>query len=143
MVNATFSKKEREKLLATWARDTLGLTNAQYNAKVQVYKTLDRVWEGEFMISPRSKPDEAVFDQTNTVLFDDSTEKAVAHPYNLVKIPEFKATHGQKRNDRALSQCIDYLDTLKWESNVSAFICNHPFVYEIPKEGSSQEKEGA
>ena len=31
-------------LLGQWGRDTLGLTSAQYEERVQVYKCLDRVW---------------------------------------------------------------------------------------------------
>ena len=129
MVNAAFKEDEKEKLLAIWGRDTLGLTQAQYNAKVQVYKVLGRAWEGEFMVYHPDQPDSIVFDQTNTVLFDDSIEKAVGHPYNLIHIPEFLATKAQNESDVVLCQCIDYLEEVKWQSNVSAFIRQYPFVY--------------
>ncbi|KAF8534617.1 HAD-like domain-containing protein, partial [Trichophaea hybrida] len=129
MVNAAFKEDEKGKLLAVWGRDTLGLTQAQYNAKVQVYKVLSRIWEGEFMVYHPDQPDSIVFDQTNTVLFDDSTEKAVGHPYNHVHIPEFLATKDQIKSDAVLRQCIDYLEEVKWQSNVSEFIRQHPFVY--------------
>jgi hypothetical protein len=134
MVQAAFLQEEQQKLLAIWGRDTLGLTSAQYNAKVQVYKTLERVWKGEFMIYHPNQPDQIVFDQTNTVLFDDSTEKAVAHPFNLVNIPEYTATIFQTKNDTALQQCIEYLEDVKWQSNVSAYMRQYPFECLDPKE---------
>ena len=122
MINAAFSNKQKQQLLAVWARDTLGLTESQYNAKVQVYKTLERIWNGEFAIK-----DTGAFDQTNTVLFDDSTEKAVGHPYNLVCVPEFFGTRGQNKGDTVLRQCIEYLEKLRWQSDISAYIRAYPF----------------
>lgn len=122
MVDAAFTKKQKQKLVAVWARDTLGLTSSQYNAKVQVYKTLERIWNGRFAIKGK-----AAFDQTNTVLFDDSTEKAVGHPYNLVCVPEFDGNQSQITGDMVLQQCIEYLEKLKWQSDVSAYIRAHPF----------------
>ncbi|KAA8901563.1 HAD-like domain-containing protein [Sphaerosporella brunnea] len=133
MVRATFKKTEEQQLLAIWGRDTLGLSNAQYNAKVQVYKTLERVWTGEFMICHPNQPDQIVFDQTNTVLFDDTTEKAMGHPFNLVNIPEFTATKKQTKGDVALRQCIEYLEVVKWQSNVSSYMREYPFVYAEPE----------
>jgi hypothetical protein len=138
MVRATFKEQEESQLLAIWGRDTLGLTAAQYNAKVQVYKTLERVWQGEFTIYHPDMPDQIVFDQTNTVLFDDSTVKAASHPFNLVHIPEYTATRNQKKRDVALRQCIEYLEDVKWQSNVSAYMRQHPFVYAAPA-ASKQE----
>lgn len=129
MVNAVLSKDEQGLLLALWARDTLGLTQKQYNEKVQVYKRLDRVWGGEFMLLHPNQPDQIMFDQTNTVLFDDSDTKAAYNPYNLVKIPEFTASESQMRDDNVLWDCIYYLEQLKWQSNVSAFIRKNPAVF--------------
>jgi hypothetical protein len=171
MVNACFTQTQKEALLALWARDTLGLTQLQYNAKTQVYKTLERVWEGEFQIKvqeevqqegePKIKVQEKVkeegsdqeeggvslieaaetktktvtekFTQFNTVLFDDSTEKARAHPYNLVCVPEFTASSAQKSSDEVLWQCIEYLEDLKWQTNVTNYIRDIPFKYQPKK----------
>ncbi|KAI5813042.1 HAD-like domain-containing protein [Pyronema omphalodes] len=129
MVNACFTQVQKESLLALWARDTLGLTKLEYNAKTQVYKTLERVWEGEFQI----KVQENQFTQFNTVLFDDSIEKARAHPYNLVCVPEFTASSAQKSSDEVLWQCIEYLEELKWQTNVTNYIRHTPFEYQPKK----------
>lgn len=161
MVNACFTQTQKEALLALWARDTLGLTQLQYNAKTQVYKTLERVWEGEFKIKVQEEVKEEVkeegsdqeeggvslieaaetkgktvteeFTQFNTVLFDDSTEKARAHPYNLVCVPEFTASSAQKSSDEVLWQCIEYLEELKWQTNVTNYIRHNPFKHQPKK----------
>ncbi|KAI5798251.1 HAD-like domain-containing protein [Pyronema domesticum] len=133
MVNACFTQTQKEALLALWARDTLGLTQLQYNAKTQVYKTLERVWEGEFKIKVQEEVKEEEFTQFNTVLFDDSTEKARAHPYNLVCVPEFTASSAQKSSDEVLWQCIEYLEELKWQTNVTNYIRHNPFKHQPKK----------
>lgn len=120
MVQAAFSPAEREQLLGVWARDTLGLTDIEYNQRTQVYKRLTRVWEGEFMIPG---VDGGVWNQTNTVLFDDTDEKAKSHPFNLVCVPEFIGD----KEDNVLEQCTEYLEELKWKRNVSAYIRHAPF----------------
>lgn len=125
MVNAAFSPKHREKLLAIWARDTLGLTAMEYNQRSQVYKKLTRVWEGAFAIPAAG--DGQQWDQTNTVLFDDTDEKAKAHPHNLVCVSEFDGSESMCRNDCVLDQCIQYLETLKFQSNASAYMRAAPF----------------
>ncbi|KAK2811774.1 hypothetical protein FQN50_001812 [Emmonsiellopsis sp. PD_5] len=120
VLDRAFTKEERKMLVATWARDTLGLTKAQYNEKVQVYKRLNKVWadpkirtcypelnDGDDVvgnIKPKSKgkkkkkllntqttddPNAGEWNQTNTVLIDDSALKALAQPHNIIEIPEF------------------------------------------------------
>ena len=142
MVAATFRKDERKKLLAVWARDTLGLTAAQYNAKVQVYKSLTRIWEGEHMVHHPTQPGLVVFDQTNTVLLDDTATKAVENPYNLIHLPEFLGGTGSQAGaqDDVLAQCTDYLEEARHQSNVSAFVRTHPFTF-VPgtRKGSYDE----
>lgn len=89
----------RRKLIGVWARDTLGLTKAQFNEKVQVYKRLERVWEDrniqathpEYRLNKQQKSADGSggWDQTNTVLIDDSKLKAVGQPHNIIEISEF------------------------------------------------------
>ena len=77
-------------VLAIWARNTLGLNTQEYEGKVQVYKRLDTIWRNEYIQSKH--PDAgygAFWDQTNTLLIDDSVAKAASEPYNHVEIPEF------------------------------------------------------
>lgn len=113
-------------MLALWARDTLGLSKEQYNRKMVVYKLLGRVWEGKFKIK---HPREGIsWDQTNTILMDDSPVKATAQPYNHIEISEFNGTSEEMQKDRILSQCIQYLEELRFQDNVSAFIRQKPFI---------------
>ncbi|PGH04554.1 hypothetical protein AJ80_08498 [Polytolypa hystricis UAMH7299] len=90
-----FRGEVRNQLVATWARDTLSLTKTQYKEKVQVYKRLEKIWkdpsiQDEYPPNER-KPEEyaGVWDQTNTILIDDSRLKAAGQPYNIIEIPEF------------------------------------------------------
>ncbi|KAL1964204.1 hypothetical protein VTN77DRAFT_7162 [Rasamsonia byssochlamydoides] len=121
-----FSSFHRRGLVAQWARDKLGLTDAQYKEKVQVYKRLEQVWADESIQAryPTSKrklgakmhqllterqqkstssedgqtgenddtvvpPSNFRWDQSNTVLIDDSKLKAAGQPYNILEVPEF------------------------------------------------------
>lgn len=77
----------RKRLAATWTREDLGLNQEQYDGKVQVYKKLEKIWNDRTIQS--KAPEGTRWDQTNTVLIDDSREKAAAQPYNLVLVPEY------------------------------------------------------
>ncbi|KAJ5147816.1 hypothetical protein N7526_001168 [Penicillium atrosanguineum] len=84
-------------LVAQWGRDKFGLTSAQYNSKLQVYKELHKVWKDRKVQSayPGNNPTDSEFppghcwDQSNTILIDDSKLKALSEPYNILEIPEF------------------------------------------------------
>ncbi|GAD91458.1 NIF domain protein [Paecilomyces variotii No. 5] len=95
----------RSALVAEWGRDKFGLTQSQYKEKIQVYKILNKVW-GDKNIQAKypkgvpiilkgdgNNPDVPIhktrWDQTNTVLVDDSKLKAAGQPYNILEIPEF------------------------------------------------------
>ncbi|KAA8572878.1 hypothetical protein EYC84_003443 [Monilinia fructicola] len=62
----------------------------------------------------------------NTVLIDDSSEKARSEPYNLIEIPEFFGDH--KEVGDILPQVHDFLNFLSMHENVSAAIRHSPFV---------------
>lgn len=111
-----FSTGQKEKLVARWSRDHLDLNKEQFNSKVQVYKVLEKVWadrdiQAKFP-TKKERSGKAAFnairyapgldkqtemtgflnkrwDQSNTVLIDDSTLKAAANPYNIIQVPEF------------------------------------------------------
>ncbi|PGH02684.1 hypothetical protein AJ79_07563 [Helicocarpus griseus UAMH5409] len=145
VLEKTFSKEERERFVAVWARDTLGLNPRQYAEKVQVYKRLEKVWgdggvRGRFPGNPNNvgnsacgggggkkkkkkkkakakakaandfnaSLDEGPWNQSNTLLIDDSALKALAQPYNIIEIPEFTnelpAAHEEKVLDTVLRQ---------------------------------------
>jgi hypothetical protein len=124
MLKALFTPAEKQMLLAEWGRDTLGLTKFEFNQKVQVYKRLDRVWEGQYRVA---FPMEGKWDQTNTMLLDDSPTKAVGQPYNHVEVSEFLGTMREVREDRVLINLVGYLEEIRLQGNVSAFIRTAPY----------------
>lgn len=111
--------------VAVWARDKLDLTPEQYNEKVQVYKRLEKVWADP--IVQQSAPYGNPWDQTNTVLVDDSGLKAAAQPHNLVWVPEFSALHTLTEAENFAEQDIvatlkAQIELLQWCNNVSGQI---------------------
>jgi hypothetical protein len=99
-----FSEPKRKELVAEWGRDKLGLSKSEYNSKIQVYKTLDTVWssrdvQASYPNHGASESNDTTsagtrWDQSNTILIDDSKLKAVSEPYNLIEIPEFTNAPG-------------------------------------------------
>lgn len=128
LVNQALDNDLRSKLVAQWARDSFGLSPANYQQNVQVYKNLKLVWSRSQIQSYH--PDYEAggrFGQHNTVLIDDSSIKASAQPYNLLEIPEFSATPEQMQGD-VLREIAGYLEVLRKQSDVSKFIRKVPFV---------------
>lgn len=116
-------------LLGIWGRDTLGLTAWEYNNKVQVYKRLETVWGDRFINAPRGLGDEELiprWDQSNTVLVDDSDVKASAQPYNLIQVSAF-AGEPEPEDNSVLSQVLGYVEALNCQSDVSSFMRERPF----------------
>ena len=125
-----FSPGQRKMLLGEWGRDTLGLTSAQYEQRVQVYKRLDRIWGNENAQQSHPEFEEGErWGQHNTVLIDDSKVKASAHPFNHVEIPEFARGSDEKEGDSraVLGQVVGYLEEARRWSDVSGFVRHQPF----------------
>lgn len=122
-----FTPEQQQKLLGIWARDTLGLTQAQYNSKTQVYKNLDHIWTNPAYAfrHPWFHQQGYMWSQKNTLLVDDSILKASAQPYNHIEIPEFlkdsKEAKAQKGTE-VLGQVTAYLEEARMWDNVSAFV---------------------
>ncbi|KAL2217150.1 NLI interacting factor-like phosphatase-domain-containing protein [Thermoascus aurantiacus ATCC 26904] len=143
-----FPKKKRAQLAAEWARDKFGLTHAQYREKIQVYKRLEKVWADESIQAryPRSKnklgklrhaqllahqadPDSVPpplpmrWDQSNTVLIDDSRLKAAAQPYNILEIPEFTNDPNSKVDEsQVFKNVLKRLNILARRDDVSKML---------------------
>ncbi|KAJ3558242.1 hypothetical protein NM688_g1038 [Phlebia brevispora] len=102
--------EDKAKLVAVWARDTLGLSSDQYSRKVQTVKDLTTPWtklpalqqgrrattpseassSGKRSRSPSPAPTPtSVHSALTTLLLDDSPAKAVLQPYNHVCLPEY------------------------------------------------------
>lgn len=138
---------ERDRLgrvVAVWGRDRFGLSADDYNCRVQCYKRLSKVWRdpavratypADFddagrrrrMIDGGGQEEEkwrpGSWNQGNTVLIDDSREKARSEPHNAIEIPEFSG----KETEHVLPRVHDYLNTLACQADVSTYIRVHPF----------------
>ncbi|ORY71257.1 HAD-like domain-containing protein, partial [Pseudomassariella vexata] len=135
MLLQLLTPEQREQVVAVWARDTLGLTPADYSARVQVYKRLEKLWQDPAISA--SHPEAALgrkWDQTNTVLVDDSVEKARSQPFNLIGLPEFKGNEAEYGH--VLPQVHDFLNECTKQRDVSCYIRSNPFVL---REGFSLE----
>ncbi|POS84503.1 hypothetical protein EPUL_004021 [Erysiphe pulchra] len=120
------SPSVQNKILAVWARDKFDLSNRDYNLRVICYKRLTKLWDDKTI--SMSHPDYsrgARWDQTNTVLIDDSIEKARTEPYNLIRIPEFWGDPNEPGD--ILLQVYGFLNHVSTFSNVSAYLRQHPF----------------
>lgn len=139
MCTVLFKMNARKQLVAEWGRDRFGLTQNDYDKRVQVYKRLEMVWadEGVQRRHPRHSLGET-WNQTNTVLIDDSSEKARSEPHNLVEISEF--TNVREPPD-ILPQLAEYLEILKMQTNVSSYIRQHPFKVLASSNGSTGESK--
>lgn len=114
---------QRARVLATWGRDRFGLSAADYNQRTQCYKRLTSVW-ADAGVAAAHPIEGARWGQENTVLIDDSVEKARSEPFNAVTIPEFA---GRKGKDEVLLLVQQYLYVLSMQADVSAFVRTHPF----------------
>jgi hypothetical protein len=143
LLEQALDKELRSMLVATWARDTFGLSAKNYSQNVQVYKNLKMVWSRDQIqqFHPAYAAGER-FGQHNTVLIDDSALKAHAQPHNLLEIPEFEATPEQMESD-VLREVAGYLEELRRQADISKYIKREPFksgdrwTYAWPDEASS------
>jgi hypothetical protein len=132
IVDKLFTASQREKLAGFWARDKLGLTAEQLHAKTQTYKNLNPIWLDR-AIQSTYPADEGRWgwDQSNTVLIDDSHLKAVSHPHNLLLVPEFGKKDAAKdklhpavarREEAILHELILKLEDLRYQTDVSRLV---------------------
>ncbi|THH15462.1 hypothetical protein EW146_g5025 [Bondarzewia mesenterica] len=98
MVDKAFGE-DKNKLIAIWARDTLGLAPDHYHRKIQTVKDLTKPWSAlPSLSSPSdhptaedtsSPPPPVQHSALTTILLDDSQKKAVLQPYNHICIMEY------------------------------------------------------
>ncbi|KAJ4389115.1 hypothetical protein N0V93_006577 [Gnomoniopsis smithogilvyi] len=129
MVNQLLSKPLRKQVVGVWGRDKFGLTEQDYNKRTQCYKRLTKLWNDPLIMStyPKKRPgfEGGCWDQGNTVLIDDSVEKARSEPHNAITLPEY--TGGIDDKGDVLPSVHDYLNELCYQEDVSAFMRAHPF----------------
>ncbi|KAK4191391.1 HAD-like domain-containing protein, partial [Podospora australis] len=116
-----------KRVVAAWGRDKFGLSPSDYKRKVQVYKRLTLLWnDPKVQASHPNAAQGEVWNQGNTVLIDDSTEKARSEPYNAITIPEFLGDPENEDQD-VLPLVHEYLNRLAMVTDVSTYIRVHPF----------------
>lgn len=126
MCNAILTPELKGKVIAIWGRDKFGLSKQDFDLRVQCYKRLTTLWNDRTIA--KSHPEYASggrWDQTNTVLVDDSLEKGRSEPFNLIEVPEFFGNADEQ--GRILPQVHDHLNHLSMHSNVSACLRSGPF----------------
>lgn len=113
------------RVVAVWGRDRFGLSPADYNARTQCYKRLTALWADPAVRASYPEGTDGCWDQGNTVLIDDSAEKARSEPHNAITIPEF--TGDMSAAPDILPMVHDYLNELCFQEDVSTYIRANPF----------------
>lgn len=135
MLTQLLTRDQRERCVVTWARDRLGLSQDDYNSRVQCYKRLATVWNDKQVQASHPAADRGGrWDQSNTVLVDDSREKGRSEPHNILAVPEFSGLHNEKAD--VLPQVHDYLNVLCHQQDISRYMRQSPFEldpsYQLP-----------
>ncbi|KAL7931237.1 HAD-like domain-containing protein [Trichoderma chlorosporum] len=126
MVSQLLSPQQRARCLVVWGRDRFGLSPADYSARVQCYKRLSSIWDDPRVAAAHPAAARGQrWDQTNTVLVDDSAEKGRSEPYNILQLPEFEGLANEPAN--VLPQVHDYLNALCYQANISSYMRERPF----------------
>ncbi|CZS73277.1 unnamed protein product [Fusarium graminearum] len=126
MVEKLLAPEQREQCLVTWGRDSFNLSPEDFNSKVQVYKRLTKIWTDPRVMAAHPRASEGgVWDQTNTILVDDSFEKGRSEPFNTLTLPEFDGLAGEIPN--VLPQVHDYINELSYQADISRFVRRSPF----------------
>ncbi len=117
-----------EGLVAVWGRDRFGLTPDDYRKRVQCYKRLSSLWANPAVAQSHPQYTEGGrWSQANTVLIDDSSEKARSEPFNLLLVPEFAEKGEHAAHGDILPDVHDYLNELCFVSDVSAYVRANAF----------------
>ena len=138
MLASLFTPHEVSQLVAIWGREDSRL-GSLIDENVRVYKRLQWLWEDPIVQASASRQEDLVFpsteqpgpgfcvwDQTNTVLVDDSLEKADSQPYNILQVEEFTGNANDSQDD-VLGAVLAYIEDLAWERDVSSAIHYKPF----------------
>ncbi|RGP79493.1 hypothetical protein FLONG3_2241 [Fusarium longipes] len=139
MVEKLLTPEQREQCLVVWGRDSFGLSEADYNTKVQVYKRLTTIWTNPRVMAAHPRASKGgLWDQTNTILVDDSFEKGRTEPFNILTLPEFSGLAREIPN--VLPQVHDYINELSHQADISRFVRRSPFQldpnYVLPEDTS-------
>ncbi|KAG0341595.1 hypothetical protein BG004_005977 [Podila humilis] len=132
-------KQYLSRMAMIWSREDFGLDYIDFHRKVLTLKDLEKIW-AIFNNSNNSNNNnnngeqqnygqfKQTFDQTNTILIDDSLHKSQLQPYNCIIIPDYtEAIAMGEEADIELLKVWQYLELATVQSNVSAFMKQFPF----------------
>lgn len=138
MISQLFTSDQIPQLAAIWSREDSRLGEF-FDENIQAYKQLHWLWDNPKVQASASRSHHLalpsteqpaqrldVWNQTNTVLVDDSLDKADSEPYNLIQIEEFTGDVGNSHDD-VLGAILAYIENLAWERDVSSAIRHMPF----------------
>ncbi|KAI1391040.1 HAD-like domain-containing protein [Hypoxylon trugodes] len=131
MCTQLLTPEQLNDVVAIWGRDRFNLTGKDYRARVMCYKRLTRLWKDHVIRS--AHPEVAngkTWSQADTVLIDDSIEKARSEPYNLIQVPDFVGDADDPYEERVLPQVHDYINECARYVDVSTHIRDRPFQIE-------------
>ncbi|KAF3205274.1 hypothetical protein TWF106_001196 [Orbilia oligospora] len=122
LLKATMAREHRSKILRIFTREDMEIPHKYFKLKVSTFKRLSMVWD-----ALADQNSNWQFDQTNTVLMDDSTEKASSEPHNHLLVPEYTVDIHNTGGDEVLGNIAGYLEEVRKWGNVSAYIRENPF----------------
>jgi hypothetical protein len=117
-----------KKLLFCWDQSLCtetGFNTVENREKPLLLKELKKLWEKHETNLPWEKGD---YDESNTLLLDDSPYKALRNPPNTAIFPS--TYHYRNRKDTSLGPCGDlriYLDKLSLSENVQKYVEQNPY----------------
>ncbi|KAL3838212.1 hypothetical protein ACJIZ3_022803 [Penstemon smallii] len=119
---------QKYKLLFCWDMSyctQTGFKTLDQRHKPLVCKVLQKIWDADFPNLPWKKGD---YNETNTLLLDDSPYKALLNPLHTAVFP--CSYDYRNRNDKSLGPGGDlrvYLEGLLTSENVQKYVEQHPF----------------
>ncbi|OTB19024.1 hypothetical protein K445DRAFT_38016, partial [Daldinia sp. EC12] len=118
--------QQLSQVVAVWGRDHFGLSKDDYNKRVICYKRLSVLWADPTVAASHPEFAEGKrWSQADTVLVDDSIDKAHSEPYNIIEIPEFKGYTNEP--PFVLPQVHDYINECARQADISTYIGSQPF----------------
>ncbi|EOR01483.1 hypothetical protein E3P92_00478 [Wallemia ichthyophaga] len=126
-VDSAFNATHRQHLKAVYTREDMSMSARDYKNKVQTYKDLELVWHGSEADGSDADAEHPQYSQYNTILVDDSAEKAAFQPWNLLQV----STWDGSSTDSMLVALLGVLDDIRGSNNVSHYLSTYTHVRSV------------